>query len=97
MTAWQSVCASFDPRAIIVDPMIGKSMSEICDASKCLECSASREFGFESLVFLALSCNGSIELGLKMLDYWREYFRSSNGDILETIEKAIMVAASDYP
>ncbi|GJV34453.1 hypothetical protein Tco_1394853, partial [Tanacetum coccineum] len=24
MTAWQSVCASFDPRAIIVDPMIGK-------------------------------------------------------------------------
>ncbi|GKC54161.1 retrovirus-related pol polyprotein from transposon TNT 1-94 [Tanacetum coccineum] len=42
MTAWQSVCASFDPRAIIVDQMIGKSMAEICDASKGLECSASR-------------------------------------------------------
>ncbi|GJW68340.1 hypothetical protein Tco_0122764 [Tanacetum coccineum] len=39
----------------------------------------------------------ALKLGSKMLDYWREYFRSSNGDIFETIEKAIMVAASDYP
>lgn len=30
------------------------------------------------------------------MDYWREYFKSSNGDIFETIEKAIIVAASDY-
>nr|GEY05720.1 probable mediator of RNA polymerase II transcription subunit 26b [Tanacetum cinerariifolium] len=39
----------------------------------------------------------ALKSGSKMLDYWREYFRSSNGDIFETIEKAIMVAASDYP
>ncbi|GJY34945.1 hypothetical protein Tco_0419414 [Tanacetum coccineum] len=39
----------------------------------------------------------ALKLGSKMLDYWREYFRSSNCDIFETIEKAIMVAASDYP
>ncbi|KAI3677968.1 hypothetical protein L6452_37242 [Arctium lappa] len=31
------------------------------------------------------------------MDYWRDYFRSSNGDLFETIEKAIIVAASDYP
>ena len=30
------------------------------------------------------------------MDYWREFFKSSNGDIFETIEKAIVVAASDY-
>ncbi|GJT03148.1 hypothetical protein Tco_0824317 [Tanacetum coccineum] len=32
----------------------------------------------------------ALKSGSKMLDYWREYFRSSNGDIFETIEKAIM-------
>ncbi|KAK9065694.1 hypothetical protein SSX86_015095 [Deinandra increscens subsp. villosa] len=31
------------------------------------------------------------------MGYWREYFKNSNGDIFETIEKAIMIAASDYP
>lgn len=31
------------------------------------------------------------------MDYWREYFKTCNGDIFETIEKAIMIAASDYP
>ncbi|KAI3760702.1 hypothetical protein L1987_51101 [Smallanthus sonchifolius] len=31
------------------------------------------------------------------MGYWREYFKKSNGDIFETIEKAIMVAVSDYP
>lgn len=31
------------------------------------------------------------------MDYWRDYFRTSNGDLFETIEKAIIVAASDYP
>nr|XP_043636168.1 probable mediator of RNA polymerase II transcription subunit 26b [Erigeron canadensis] len=31
------------------------------------------------------------------MDYWRDYFKSSNGDIFEIINKAILVAASDYP
>ncbi|KAD6119620.1 hypothetical protein R6Q59_014867 [Mikania micrantha] len=31
------------------------------------------------------------------MGYWREFFKTSNGDIFETIEKAIMIAASDYP
>ncbi|XP_042484014.1 probable mediator of RNA polymerase II transcription subunit 26b [Macadamia integrifolia] len=31
------------------------------------------------------------------LDYWRKYFRSTNSDIFEVIEYAIMVAASDCP
>ncbi|XP_071716262.1 probable mediator of RNA polymerase II transcription subunit 26b [Rutidosis leptorrhynchoides] len=31
------------------------------------------------------------------MDYWRDYFNGSNGDIFEIIEKAIMVAASDHP
>ncbi|KAF5786039.1 putative transcription regulator IWS1 family [Helianthus annuus] len=31
------------------------------------------------------------------MGYWREYFKTSNGDIFETIEKAIMIAACDYP
>ncbi|KAI3783065.1 hypothetical protein L2E82_13127 [Cichorium intybus] len=30
------------------------------------------------------------------MDYWREYFKSSNGDIFEIIEKAIIVVASNY-
>ncbi|XP_024981690.1 probable mediator of RNA polymerase II transcription subunit 26b [Cynara cardunculus var. scolymus] len=38
----------------------------------------------------------ALESGGRM-DYWREYFQTSNGDLFETIEKAIMVAASDYP
>ncbi|XP_076959967.1 putative mediator of RNA polymerase II transcription subunit 26b [Bidens hawaiensis] len=31
------------------------------------------------------------------MGYWREYFKNSKGDIFETIEKAIVIAASDYP
>ncbi|XP_073269168.1 probable mediator of RNA polymerase II transcription subunit 26b [Primulina huaijiensis] len=31
------------------------------------------------------------------LDNWRDYFRSSNSDIFNVIEHAIMVAACDYP
>lgn len=31
------------------------------------------------------------------LDKWRDYFRSSNFDIFNVIEHAIMVAACDYP
>ncbi|KAI7739733.1 hypothetical protein M8C21_000499 [Ambrosia artemisiifolia] len=31
------------------------------------------------------------------MGYWREYFKSCNGDVFEIIEKAIMIAASDYP
>ncbi|XP_043693715.1 probable mediator of RNA polymerase II transcription subunit 26b [Telopea speciosissima] len=31
------------------------------------------------------------------LDYWRKYFRSTNSDIFNVIEYAIMVAASDCP
>ncbi|XP_074557736.1 putative mediator of RNA polymerase II transcription subunit 26b [Curcuma longa] len=30
-------------------------------------------------------------------DYWRRFFRSSEADIFEVIEHAILVAASDYP
>ncbi|RWR74783.1 putative mediator of RNA polymerase II transcription subunit 26b [Cinnamomum micranthum f. kanehirae] len=31
------------------------------------------------------------------LDHWRDYFRSTNSDIFEVIEHAILVAASDCP
>lgn len=31
------------------------------------------------------------------LDDWRNYFNEANSDIFEVINKAIMVAASDYP
>lgn len=31
------------------------------------------------------------------LDYWRKFFRSANGDILEVMEQAVVVAATDYP
>lgn len=33
----------------------------------------------------------------KSLDHWRDFFRSTNSDIFEVIEYAILVAASDCP